>query len=67
MIIYSLQLMVEFEVNSSVVNTRFGVAKNTSDGTCYSYGLSDATSFMFSVQCERNNADYTFDRFDYNG
>ena len=43
------------------------MAKNTSDGTRYSNGLSDATSFMFNVQCERNNAGYTFDGFDSNG
>ena len=43
------------------------MAKNTSDGTRYSNCLSDATSFMFNVQCERNNAGYTFDGFDSNG
>ena len=43
------------------------MAKNTTDGTRYSNGLSDATSFMFNVQCERNNAGYTFDGFDSNG
>ena len=43
------------------------MAKNTSDSTRYSNGLSDATSFMFNVQCERNNAGYTFDGFDSNG
>ena len=37
------------------------MVKNITDGTRYSNGLSDATSFMFNVQCERNNAGYTFD------
>ena len=43
------------------------MVKNITDGTRYSNGLSDATSFMFNVQCERNNAGYTFDWFDSNG
>ena len=43
------------------------MAKNTTTGERYSNCLSDATSFMFNVQCERNNAGYTFDGFDSNG
>ena len=43
------------------------MAKNTKEGTRYSNCLSDGTSFMFNVQCERNNAGYTFDGFDSNG
>ena len=43
------------------------MAKNTSDGTRYANTLSDGTSFMFNVQCERNNAGYTFDGFDSEG
>ena len=43
------------------------MAKNASNGTRYSNCLSDGTSFMFNVQCERNNAGYTFDGFDSNG
>ena len=43
------------------------MAKNTSSGTRYSNCLSDGTSFMWNVQCERNNAGYTFDGIDSNG
>ena len=43
------------------------MAKNTNDGTRYVNSLSDGTSFMFNVQCERNNAGYTFDGFDSMG
>ena len=41
--------------------------KNTPDGTRYSNSLSDATSFMWNVQCERGNAGYTFDGIDSQG
>jgi hypothetical protein len=40
------------------------MAKNADDGTRYNNSLSDATSFMWNVQCERNNAGYTFDGID---
>ena len=43
------------------------MAKNAADGTRYTNGLSDATSFMFNIQCERNNAGYTYDGIDSNG
>ena len=43
------------------------MAKNDSTGKRYANCLSDATSFMFNVQCERNNAGYTFDGFDSHG
>lgn len=43
------------------------MAKNTSAGNRYNNCLSDGTSFMWNVQCERNNAGYTFDGFDSNG
>ena len=43
------------------------MAKNTSDGTRYANTLSDGSSFMWTVQCERNNAGYTFDGIDSNG
>ena len=43
------------------------MAKNTSDGTRYLNSLSDGTSFMWNVQCERGNAGYTFDGIDSNG
>ena len=41
--------------------------KNTEDGTRYSNSLSDATSFMWNVQCERGNAGYVFDGVDSQG
>ena len=43
------------------------MAKNTSSGNRYANSLSDGTSFMWNVQCERNNAGYTFDGIDSNG
>ena len=43
------------------------MAKNASGGTRYANSLSDGTSFMWNVQCERNNAGYTFDGIDSNG
>jgi hypothetical protein len=43
------------------------MAKNASGGTRYANCLSDGTSFMWNVQCERNNAGYTFDGIDSNG
>ena len=43
------------------------MAKNTVQGTRYNNCLSDGTSFMWNVQCERNNAGYTFDGIDSNG
>ena len=43
------------------------MAKNTSSGNRYHNSLSDGTSFMWNVQCERNNAGYTFDGIDSNG
>ena len=43
------------------------MAKNTSAGTRYNNTLSDGTSFMWNIQCERNNAGYTFDGIDSNG
>ena len=43
------------------------MAKNTVAGTRYNNCLSDGTSFMWNVQCERNNAGYTFDGIDSNG
>ena len=43
------------------------MAKNTSAGNRYANCLSDGTSFMWNVQCERNNAGYTFDGIDSNG
>ena len=43
------------------------MAKNASGGTRYANSLSDGTSFMFNVQCERNNAGYTYDGFDSDG
>jgi hypothetical protein len=55
-----LECTQEFE-NSIVM------VKNADDGTRYSNALSDATSFMWNVQCERNNAGYTFDGIDSNG
>jgi hypothetical protein len=55
-----LECSQEFE-NSIVM------AKNADDGTRYNNSLSDATSFMWNVQCERNNAGYTFDGIDSNG
>ena len=33
----------------------------------YKNCLSDGTSFMFNIQCERNGAGYTYDGFDSNG
>ena len=43
------------------------MAKNTSSGNRYSNCLSDGTSFMWNIQCERNNAGYTYDGIDSNG
>ena len=43
------------------------MAKNTSSGQRYHNCLSDGTSFMWNVQCERNNAGYTFDGIDSQG
>ena len=43
------------------------MAKNTSAGNRYHNTLSDGTSFMWNVQCERNNAGYTFDGIDSQG
>ena len=43
------------------------MAKNTSEGVRYNNCLSDGTSFMWNVQCERNNAGYTFDGIDSAG
>ena len=43
------------------------MAKNTASGTRYNNTLSDGTSFMWNIQCERNNAGYTFDGIDSNG
>jgi hypothetical protein len=56
-----LECTQEFE-NSIVM------AKNdTSSGIRYNNALTDATCFMWNVQCERNNAGYTFDGIDSNG
>ena len=43
------------------------MAKNTSSGTRYNNCLSDGTSFMWNIQCERNNAGYTYDGIDSQG
>ena len=43
------------------------MAKNTSSGNRYHNTLSDGSSFMWNIQCERNNAGYTFDGIDSNG
>ena len=43
------------------------MAKNTSSGNRYNNCLSDGTSFMWNIQCERNNAGYTYDGIDSNG
>ena len=43
------------------------MAKNATNGTRYTNSLSDGTSFMFNIQCERNNAGYTYDGIDSNG
>ena len=43
------------------------MAKNTESGTRYANSLSDGTSFIWNVQCERSNAGYTFDGFDSKG
>ena len=43
------------------------MAKNTKSGNRYANCLSDGTSFMWNIQCERNNAGYTFDGIDSNG
>ena len=43
------------------------MAKNDSGGIRYKNCLSDGTSFMFNIQCERNGAGYTYDGFDSNG
>ena len=43
------------------------MAKNDKSGTRYINGLSDATSFMLNIQCERNGAGYTFDGYDSDG
>ena len=42
-------------------------SKNDSGGIRYKNCLSDGTSFMFNIQCERNGAGYTYDGFDSNG
>lgn len=55
-----LECTKEFE--DSMVMT-----KNTESGTRYSNSLSDGSSFMWNVQCERNNAGYTFDGIDSEG
>ena len=55
-----LECTKEFE--DSIVMT-----KNTSAGNRYHNTLSDGTSFMWNVQCERNNAGYTFDGIDSQG
>ena len=41
--------------------------KNDGGGNRYANCLSDGTSFMWNIQCERNNAGYTFDGIDSNG
>ena len=43
------------------------MAKNTDAGVRYQNSLSDGTSFMWNVQCERGNAGYTFDGIDSSG
>ena len=43
------------------------MSKNDSGGIRYKNCLSDGTSFMFNIQCERNGAGYTYDGFDSNG
>ena len=43
------------------------MVKNTPSGTRYANSLSDATSFIWNVQTERNNAGYTFDGMDSKG
>ena len=43
------------------------MATNTSSGNRYHNTLSDGSSFMWNIQCERNNAGYTFDGIDSNG
>ena len=43
------------------------MAKNSEAGTRYGNSLSDGTSFIWNVQCERSNAGYTFDGFDSKG
>ena len=43
------------------------MARNTPSGQKYQNCLSDGTSFMWNVQCERNNAGYTFDGIDSDG
>ena len=43
------------------------MAKNTASGNRYNNSLSDGTSFMWNIQCERNNAGYTFDGIDSAG
>jgi hypothetical protein len=55
-----LECTKEFE-NSIVM------VKNNESGDRYNNSLSDSTSFMWNVQCERNNAGYTFDGIDSNG
>lgn len=55
-----LECTKEFE--DSIVMT-----KNDAKGNRYANTLSDGTSFMWTVQCERNNAGYTYDGIDSNG
>lgn len=43
------------------------MVKNTNSGVRYQNSLSDGTSFMWNVQCERGNAGYTFDGIDSSG
>ena len=43
------------------------MARNAASGQRYHNSLADGTSFMWNVQCERNNAGYTFDGIDSNG
>lgn len=43
------------------------MTKNAEDGSRYANGLRDASSFLWLVQTERNNAGYTFDGFDSGG
>ncbi|KAH0798905.1 uncharacterized protein GO595_008296 [Histomonas meleagridis] len=41
--------------------------RNASNGTRYNNTLSDATSFMLNIQCERSRGGYVFDGLDSNG
>ena len=43
------------------------MSKNDGGGNRYANCLSDGSSFMWNVQCERNNAGYTFDGIDSQG